>query len=54
MDKKLFEGIDIEDIGKMNPFRGGIDIEALENFLKEKSNRVMMVVLTLTNNTGAG
>lgn len=54
MDPELFEGIPIEKIGKMNPFRGGIDLIALENFLKEKSERVVMVIMTLTNNTGAG
>lgn len=36
------------------PFRGNICIESLSKLLKEKGNRVPLIYLTITNNTGGG
>jgi len=36
------------------PFKGNIDLEALENLLKENPGNVAMVILTITNNSGGG
>lgn len=44
----------VEQVGKSNPFRGNIDSVQLEKILRENSDSVALVVMTLTNNTGAG
>jgi len=36
------------------PFRGNMDLEALENLLESEPERVPVVYLTITNNTGGG
>jgi tyrosine phenol-lyase len=36
------------------PFRGNMDIEELENLLRSEGDRVPLVYLTITNNTGGG
>ncbi len=53
------EGIDLPcresfDIKSEEPFKGNIDIERLKEAIGEMGDRVKMLVLTLTNNTGGG
>ncbi len=37
------------------PFKGNMDVEALENFIKEKgAERIAMVIITVTNNSAGG
>jgi tryptophanase len=36
------------------PFRGNMDVEALETVLKDLNSRVPLVYMTITNNTGGG
>jgi tyrosine phenol-lyase len=36
------------------PFRGNMDLEELENLLRSEGDRVPLVYLTITNNTGGG
>ena len=50
----MFDDYPIEKVGKENPFRGNINISELTNLLEKDSKRVALVVMTLTNNTGAG
>jgi len=60
-----FEGIDLfmadifaeyplEKVGKENPFRGNMNIEKLEKILDKDAKKTALIVMTLTNNTGAG
>jgi tryptophanase len=62
---RKFEGIDLfspdifadyplEKVGKENPFRGNIDIPQLEKILDKDGKKTALIVMTLTNNTGAG
>lgn len=45
----------VEDVGKTNPFKGNIDVKRLVELIeKEGKEHVPLVLLTLTNNTGAG
>lgn len=37
-----------------NPFRGDMDVDALENLLAHAADHVPLVYLTITNNTGGG
>ncbi len=36
------------------PFRGNMDLEELENLLRSEGDRIPLVYLTITNNTGGG
>lgn len=38
----------------VHPFKGDINIEKLDKFLAEKANRVPIIMLTVTNNSGGG
>ncbi|MEO1333983.1 MAG: beta-eliminating lyase-related protein, partial [Myxococcota bacterium] len=42
------------DPSSLHPFKGNIDLEKLEAFLKEHGAHVPCVMLTLTNNAGGG
>jgi len=52
--KDIFDDYPIEKVGHENPFRGNINIAELEKMLEKENKRVMLVIMTLTNNTGAG
>lgn len=41
-------------IGKKNPFKGNLDIEACEAFFAGNTRRVAMILITITNNWAAG
>eukprot|EP01022_Parablepharisma_sp_SALTPOND_P006798 TRINITY_DN1274_c0_g2_i1.p1 TRINITY_DN1274_c0_g2~~TRINITY_DN1274_c0_g2_i1.p1 ORF type:complete len:569 (-),score=54.26 TRINITY_DN1274_c0_g2_i1:157-1863(-) len=45
---------ELERVGKENPFRGNIDLGLLEHCLSADKSNVALLVMTLTNNTGAG
>ncbi len=51
LDMVIAEG---RDASAPHPFKGNIDLEALENFLAEHSDEVPVVMLTITNNSGGG
>ena len=53
-DKDIEAPYPLEDVGPKNPFRGNINLEKLEEILKKDSEHVALIVITLTNNTGAG
>jgi tryptophanase len=42
------------DPSSLHPFKGNIDLEALEEFLRQDSQHVPFGMLTITNNTGGG
>ncbi len=42
------------DTGALFPFKGNVDLVALERRLEEDAGRVALVVMTLTNNAGGG
>ena len=53
------EGIDLvcpeaKHPGIPAPFKGNIDLDALENHLKKHAEKVSMVMITITNNSGGG
>ena len=53
------EGIDLicPEAGRPGvpaPFKGNIDLEALEKHLKRQADKVSMVLMTITNNSGGG
>lgn len=54
------EGVDLvipegKQPGLLHPFKGNLDVAALESFISEKgAERILMVILTVTNNSGGG
>ena len=36
------------------PFKGNIDLEKLELLLSKESNKIPLIMITVTNNTGGG
>lgn len=42
------------DLKNRHPFKGNVDLAALQEFLEGNSERVPFVMLTITNNTGGG
>ncbi|KAK2952811.1 tryptophanase [Blattamonas nauphoetae] len=49
------EPFPIEEVGKSNPFKGNIDLVRLEELIvKEGPENIPFVLMTITNNTGAG
>ncbi len=50
----MFSPFPIDKVGVENPFRGNINVPELEKILEKDSDRVALIVMTLTNNTGAG
>jgi tryptophanase len=51
VDLVIAEG---KDPSNLHPFKGNIDLEALEGFLSSESENVPFGMLTITNNTGGG
>jgi len=51
LDMVIAEG---RDAGALHPFKGNIDLDALENLLREGAADVPVVMLTITNNSGGG
>jgi len=50
----IFSGYPLEKVGKENPFKGNINLGELKKILEKDAKRTALVVMTLTNNTGAG
>ncbi|MFQ5678051.1 MAG: tryptophanase [Gemmatimonadota bacterium] len=42
------------EIGTPHPFKGNIDLEGLEATIRERRERIPLVMLTITNNSGGG
>ena len=51
---ELYSSFPLEQIGKSNPFKGDINMEKLRKQLEEKGEKVALIVITMTNNTGGG
>lgn len=51
IDLNIPEG---RDSASLHPFKGNIDLEALESFLKGNADEVPAVMTTITNNAGGG
>ncbi len=45
---------DAYDVNKEVPFKGNVDLKKVESFLSEHENRVKIIILTITNNSGGG
>src|ERR1019366_4765227 len=51
VDLVIAEG---RDAAALHPFKGNMDVEALEALLRERSADIPVVFLTITNNSGGG
>ncbi|MBM3907383.1 MAG: tryptophanase [Gemmatimonadetes bacterium] len=51
LDLPVAEGLDPQ---ALHPFKGNMDLEALERVLRENPGRVPLVMITVTNNSGGG
>ena len=45
---------DLKDPNSKNHFKGNMDLERLKTLLKQDPNRIPLIYLTITNNTGGG
>lgn len=45
---------EVKDTQSLYPFKGNMDLEALEDFLKKNNSSVPAIMLTITNNAGGG
>jgi tryptophanase len=52
-DPTIYDDYDLNLVGKQNPFRGGIDLNETEKILMSRGDEVVMVLMTLTNNSRA-
>ena len=53
--KNYHDEVDPETLWTKNEFKGNLDIERAEAFIKEKGKEnIPLIVMTITNNTGAG
>lgn len=53
--KNLYDPFPVEKMWTENPFKGNMDLEGLEAVIQEKGvETIPFVLLTITNNTGAG
>ena len=43
-----------DDIGTRHPFKGNMDTAALEKLIAEKGDRIPLIMVTITNNSGGG
>ncbi|MFX1573639.1 MAG: tryptophanase [Promethearchaeota archaeon] len=51
----LFEEFPYNEMDKRNPFKGNMDVEKLEIFIREKHvESIPLIYITITNNTAAG
>ena len=51
VDLVIAEG---RDAAMLHPFKGNMDLEALESLLRERRDNIPVVFLTITNNSGGG
>ena len=51
IDLPIKEG---KETHRIHPFKGNMDIKGLQKLLQEKSDKVPLVIVTITNNSGGG
>lgn len=53
-DPHFHDPFPVEDVETRNPFKGNIDLDRLKETLDRKDCTVPFILITITNNTGAG